>query len=60
MKGILLFVLVALCLALPAVGQGKAYHDTSSPSGGSANTFPFGNAFGNNWRYHLSVPASSQ
>jgi len=59
MNRILLLVIVSLCLALPAVGQSQVYHDTSSPSGGSTNTFPFGNSFGNNWRYHLSVPASS-
>ncbi|MBN2492041.1 MAG: hypothetical protein JXQ29_14435, partial [Planctomycetes bacterium] len=59
MKSIALVTSIVLLAALPLVGQSYAYHDTSSPSGGSANTFPFGNSFGNNWRYHMSVPASS-
>jgi len=59
MKALALVSLISLCLALPLIGQKYAYHDNPSPTGGSANTFPFGNAFGNNWRYQLGVPASS-
>jgi hypothetical protein len=59
MKQLTLMALVSLCLVLPAIGQSYAYHDTTSPTGGSTNTFPFGNSFGNNWRYQMTVPASS-
>ncbi len=59
MKKLALFMLFLVCFALPLIGQNYVYHDNPSPSGGSANTFPFGNAFGNNWRYHFSVPALS-
>jgi len=59
MKTLFLALFTSLCIALPVMGQNYAYHDNPSPTGGSANTFPFGNAFGNNWRYHMSVPASS-
>lgn len=59
MTRISLFVLILLCISLPVISQNYVYHDNPSPSGGSANTFPFGNAFGNNWRYQFSVPASS-
>ncbi|MBN2491329.1 MAG: hypothetical protein JXQ29_10830 [Planctomycetes bacterium] len=59
MDKLVLLALVSLALALPAIGQSQAYHDTSNPTGGSANTFPFGNSFGNNWRYQMTVPASS-
>ena len=59
MKQIALVSFCLFCLVLPAIGQNYAYHDTSNPAGGGTNTFPFGNAFGNNWRYQLTVPASS-
>jgi len=59
MKKPALVPLLILCIVLPVVGQNHAYHDDSNAGAGSANTFPFGNAFGNNWRYQLSVPVSS-
>ena len=59
MKHLALALCFSLCVVLPAIGQNYAYHDTSSPSGGIPNYFPFGSSLGNNWRYQISVPASS-
>jgi len=59
MKKLTLLALISLAIAFPLIGQNYAYHDNPSPSGGSVNVFPFGNAFGNNWRYQLGIPASS-
>ena len=63
MKRLALVPLVVFCFALalagPGHGQYQVYHDSSNSTGGVSNTFPFGNAFGNNWRYQFSVPASS-
>jgi len=59
MRILVIFAWLSLCIALPVIGQSKVYHDTPNPSGGGGNGFPFGNLYGNNWRYQLSVPASS-
>jgi hypothetical protein len=52
MNRVLLCLALLVLVAVPAVAQGKAYFPSNAPSGGNTNTFPFGNSFGDNWRYH--------
>lgn len=59
MKRFLLGVVLGALAATPTVGQSNAYFPSNQPSGGNTNTFPFGNAFGPNWRYHGLLSAAN-
>ncbi len=59
MRRYVLAVAMGCMVAAPTVAQSNAYFPSNQPSGGSTNTFPFGNAFGPNWRYHGLLSAAN-
>jgi hypothetical protein len=62
MRYALVLGVIAVTLVIagaPSGAQTYKYHPDSNPTSGGGNTFPFGNAFGPDWRYQLFVPQSS-